>query len=79
MARKAKASRKKIVVRSSKTGRFVKRSAAKYAPSRVVTEDAKPKRKKTVEVTRSTVTGRFVKKSASKRHPRTTSTQKVKR
>lgn len=65
-------------VRSAKTGRFVKKSAAKYRPSTTIVETPK-KSSQTVTVVRSAKTGRFVKKSAAKYRPKTTVTVKLKR
>jgi hypothetical protein len=68
----------KVVVRSAKTGRFVKKSAAKFNPSTTVVEKLEMP-EHSVEVARSALTGRFVKKSTAKRHPNKTVVEKVKR
>jgi signal recognition particle subunit SEC65 len=71
--------RTRTVVRSAKTGRFVKKGAAKRRPKAVVVEQVKVSGNSIVEVARSTKTGRFVKKATAKRHPQTTSIARVKR
>jgi hypothetical protein len=71
--------RTRTIVRSAKTGRFVKRGAAKRRPRAVVVEQVKVSGNSTVEIARSTKTGRFVKKSTAKRHPKATSMTRVKR
>lgn len=70
--------RSKTVVRSAKTGRFVKASAAKSSPSTTVVEQVEVK-SGDVEVARSATTGRFVKKDTARRHPDKATLQKVKR
>lgn len=79
MAKRAQSGRgPKTVVRSARTGRFVKRSAAKYNPSLAVVEKVEVK-EHSVKVARSTVTGRFVKRSTAKRHPKRAVVEKLKR
>ncbi len=67
------AKKSRTVVRSSKTGRFVKKVAAERHPSTTVVETvvsaSEPSKKKLVRVVRSTKTGRFLKNSAAKRRP----------
>lgn len=70
--------RPKTVVRSAKTGRFVKASTAKRSPSTTIVEQVEVKTG-AVEVARSASTGRFVKKDTARRHPTKTTIQKVKR
>lgn len=70
--------RTRTVYRSAKSGRFVKKTAAKYNPSVTVKESIQSDKQPT-EVARSASTGRFVKKSTAKRHPATTVVESVKR
>jgi hypothetical protein len=79
MAKRAPSGRRpKTVVRSSRTGRFVKNSAAKFNPKATVVEKVEVK-ESSVEIARSASTGRFVKKSTARRHPARTVVTKVKR
>ena len=79
MARsKGSASRSKTVVRSAKTGRFVKASSAKRSSGTTIVEKVNVA-SHTVDVARSAATGRFVKKATARRHPDKTSVKRVKR
>lgn len=75
----APASQGRTIVRSSKTGRFVKQSAAKLRPDVAVVEIIAAHSKSEVELARSTRTGRFVKKATAKRNPEATVVERVKR
>lgn len=79
MSRKAtSATRTKTIVRSAKTGRFVKASTAKRSSHAVKTEELTVTAS-SVEVARSASTGRFVKKDTARRHPDKTVVQRLKR
>jgi signal recognition particle subunit SEC65 len=74
----AKAKRTRTVVRSAKTGRFVKRTAAKFNPS-VAVADRVEVAEHSVDLARSAKTGRFVKQSYAVRNPSTTVVETIKR
>lgn len=69
----------RTVVRSSKTGRFVKQSAAKLRPDVAKVEAIANPVQLEVELVRSTRTGRFVKKATAKRNPESTVIERIKR
>jgi hypothetical protein len=71
--------RTRKVVRSAKTGRFIKSSAAKRRPDVALTETVVVNSDVVLELARSTKTGRFVKKTTAKRNPKTTTIQRVER
>lgn len=74
----AKAKRTRVVVRSAKTGRFVKKAAAKFNPSVAIADQVKVA-EHSVDLARSAKTGRFVKQSYAVRNPSTTVVETIKR
>lgn len=76
--KKALAARSKTIIRSSKTGRFVKAATAKRSPATTTIEKVDVA-SHTVDLARSAATGRFVKKATARRHPDKTTVKRIKR
>jgi hypothetical protein len=71
--------RTRTVVRSAKTGRFLKSSAAKRRPDVSLKETVEIGSGTEVELARSAKTGRFVKKTTAKHNPKKTIVKRVRR
>ncbi len=75
----ASKTRTRTIVRSVKTGRFVKSSAAKRRPDVSIKETVEVSSGAEVELARSVKTGRFVKKTTAKHNPKKAVLQRVRR